>query len=187
MSLRRALSDRRGAGAVEFALAAPVFFALVVGIAQLGTVYLAKAGLKHAVDEAARAASIWPAPTTNAPLLAAIQRTRFGMRGNLTPTVVFGTAADGMAVVDINLNYAMPLNFVFFQRSVTLTHNRRVFLHTAATTPPPGAATPPATPPPATPPPATTPPATGGGNNGNGNNGNGNNGNGNNGNGNGKN
>ena len=174
MSLRRTLTDRRGAGAVEFALAAPVFFALVVGIAQLGTVYLAQTGLKHAVDEAARVASIWPAPTNDAPLRAAIQRTRFGLNGTLTPSFVFGTAADGMAVVDINLNYAMPLNFVFFQRSVTLSHNRRVFLHGSAAPPPSASATPPATPPPA------TPPATSNGSNGNGSNGNGNNGRGNN-------
>ena len=52
--------DSRGASTLEFALASPVLIALFIGIAQLGLGFYAAAGMKHAVAEGARYATIYP-------------------------------------------------------------------------------------------------------------------------------
>jgi Flp pilus assembly protein TadG len=56
--LRRALGDARGAALVEFAALLPVFIALVFGVMQLGQLFWTQSALQHAVEMAARCASI---------------------------------------------------------------------------------------------------------------------------------
>ena len=48
------LKDERGANAVEFALLALPFFGLLLGVIQLGLIFLAGQSLEQAVDNAAR-------------------------------------------------------------------------------------------------------------------------------------
>jgi Flp pilus assembly protein TadG len=56
---RRGLaSDARGATLIEFALLLPLFIALVVGIMQVGHVLWIQTALQHAVEMAARCASV---------------------------------------------------------------------------------------------------------------------------------
>jgi Flp pilus assembly protein TadG len=50
--------DRRGASAVEFAITAPLFFALLFGIVEAGLILWTQLGLQHATEMAARCASI---------------------------------------------------------------------------------------------------------------------------------
>jgi Flp pilus assembly protein TadG len=50
--------DQRGATALEFALLAPVFFALVFGIIALGMLFWTQVGLQHGAEMAARCASV---------------------------------------------------------------------------------------------------------------------------------
>src|SRR5258708_14056434 len=45
---------RRGSAALEFALIAPVFFILLLGIVENGVIYFASATLQYATDNAAR-------------------------------------------------------------------------------------------------------------------------------------
>jgi Flp pilus assembly pilin Flp len=127
------LRNERGAGAVEFALAAPVMLSMVIGVAQLGTLFQANAGIQHAIEEAARVAAVYPTPDNVEDLvLAKLEASRFGMTGTLTPEVEEGEADDGMKVLDISLSYAVPLDFIFFKTPpVTLSHSRRVFLQEA--------------------------------------------------------
>ncbi len=57
LSIRRCklfLKDERGANAVEFALLALPFFGLILGVIQLGLIFLAGQSLDQAVDNAAR-------------------------------------------------------------------------------------------------------------------------------------
>ena len=134
---RRALlgRDQRGAGIVEFALAAPVLFLILIGLAQLGILFFANAGLSHAVAEGARLAAIYPRPADDE-VAAAILQSEFGLNNRELlgePEIVHGTDANGFTFADISLSYSVPVNFVFFETPpITLTENRRVFTQPAA-------------------------------------------------------
>ena len=57
-ALRKLGSDDRGAAAVEVALIAPMFFALLFGALQGGLAFWTQLGLQQAVDRAARCAVV---------------------------------------------------------------------------------------------------------------------------------
>ena len=64
MIARRKLHrDEGGAAALEFALAFPVLISIIYGIFMIGMVFMASAGLQHALGEAARYATLFPTPT----------------------------------------------------------------------------------------------------------------------------
>ena len=129
MRLRAALlADRKGAGAIEFAVAAPFAIILLVGIAQLGTLFAANAGLQHAVDEGARYATLYPRPTDSA-IIEVINQKKFKLGSSYItgPTLTHGTS-NGLPYVDISMSYAVPLNFVLFTTPpVTLSLTRRTY------------------------------------------------------------
>ncbi len=56
--LRRLWRDTRGAAALEFGILLPVFIPLILGIMQFGQLFWTQTALQHAVDMAARCASI---------------------------------------------------------------------------------------------------------------------------------
>jgi len=128
--------DARGISAVEFALIAPVLLTFLVGLAQLGTLYVANTGLKSAVGEGARFATIWPRPT-NDEIIARITDRRFGLDPTYitAPTVTPATTAEraaneGRNFLDIQMSYEVRLNFIFFATSpFTITERRRAFVH----------------------------------------------------------
>lgn len=134
MSRRTALRrNQRGATAIEFALAAPVLLVFIIGIAQLGLLFFANAGLRSSVAEGARYATIFPRPT-DAEITARAMQQRFGLDpAHLTgPTLAHGTS-DGVAYVDISMSYAVPIDFLFFKTPpVTISVTRRAFTHAAS-------------------------------------------------------
>jgi Flp pilus assembly pilin Flp len=120
----------RGAGAVEFALITPALFMMIIGIAQFGTMYFAKAGLSHAVAEASRIAAIHPRPN-NSEIQARLTKERFGLRADRlgTPTIVSGRV-DNADFLDITMTYTVPMNFVIVKPApVVLRERRRVFVY----------------------------------------------------------
>jgi Flp pilus assembly protein TadG len=166
MTNRPITQDEQGAASLEFAFAVPIIFTMMIGITQMGTLFYANAGVKHAVAEGARLASIFPYPGETA-VSAAVNGTNFGLDpANIvgTPAVVQRTDAGGNEVVDITLNYRVPLDFKFFTaRPLTLSHTRTVFLQTGTEVTSPGGGTPTPTPTPSptsTPTPTPTPTAT---------------------------
>lgn len=136
MVLRRLLRSCAGVSTVEFALAVPVILSLLIGMAQMGVLFAANAGLQHAVDEGARLATIYPRPTDDA-ITAQVLAKRFFVNsaGLVGPTYVHCTTAttnNGTAgsvpAVDISMRYTVPLNFVFFRAApVTLSQTRRAY------------------------------------------------------------
>jgi len=56
--LRRLWRDTRGAAALEFGILLPVFIPLVLGIMQFGQLFWTQTALQHAVDMAARCATV---------------------------------------------------------------------------------------------------------------------------------
>ena len=120
--------DERGAGAVEFAIIAPVLFAMLIGMAQLGILFFANAGLKNAVGEGARLATLFPRPT-NAQIIARINAKKYGLTASRItgPTIVSGTS-NGATFADITMSYSVPIDFIFYRTNpVTLTQTRRVW------------------------------------------------------------
>lgn len=121
--------DKKGIGAVEFALVAPVFIAMIVGVSQMGKLFFANADMKNAAAAGARVASVWPIPD-DATILAAVNGRLAASNGSAraTPSVVRGTDSNGNAYVEIRMSYSVPLEFIFFDMApVTLTDSRRVF------------------------------------------------------------
>ena len=131
--MRVLLKQERGAGALEFALAAPVLFTILIGATQVGTMFYANAGVQNAVAEGARVASIFPLPSDEE-IKAAITAQDFGLdAGELAgePVVEHRVDDDGNAVADISLSYEVPLDFVFFNAGpVMINHSRSVFVQT---------------------------------------------------------
>ena len=129
-SLRSLLRDRQGLGAVEFALIAPVIFAFIIAISQVGMLFYANAGLNNALADGARFAIIFPRPT-NEQITARITDRRFGLDpAHITgPTYSTPVTTNGITHMDITLSYAAPMDFIFFTASpVTLSETRRVYL-----------------------------------------------------------
>lgn len=128
-ALRRLRQDRRGATAAEFALSLPVALLIIVAFIQMGSLFLANAGLQNALGEGARAATLWPRRDA-AQIRAEIDASRFGLDPAQLgePQLTFGTAG-GQDFVEITLTYTPVLNFLFFEvDAVTLSHTRRAYL-----------------------------------------------------------
>ena len=125
---RRLRRDESAASMLEFALVVPALFAMLFGIAELGILFLAQAGLKNAVAEGARYATISPRPSQTA-IENKITAKRFGMiAGAITgPTVSINTASSP-AYVDISMGYSHTINFVLGSRTVTLSETRRAYM-----------------------------------------------------------
>ena len=137
--LKRLRRDGRGAGAVEFALVAPILFTFLVGISQLGILFFANAGLHNAIAEGARFATIFPLPPDEE-IQALMTQKRFGLNPeHLTgPTITHGPDDDddgvpdedpvGPTFAEIEMRYEVPLNFIFFEvEPITLSETRVVY------------------------------------------------------------
>lgn len=129
------LRDRRAAGAVEFALVAPPFVFLLNGIAQLGIIFFASAGLHNALAEAARHTTVFRGDTNAEIEIAAtakIEAERWGMDSDeltLEPFVYANN--NGAPYVEITLNYDVKPNMIFFDMgTITLKQTRRAYLFT---------------------------------------------------------
>lgn len=123
-------NDRRGVGATEFALVLPLLITLIVGIAQMGIMYFAHAGLRNLVAEGARFAAISPRPT-DAAIKTRINGGGFGLdAAQLKPAVITYGNTGGNPWADISVSYTVHLNFIFWSPApFDITSTRRVFLY----------------------------------------------------------
>lgn len=135
--LLRLARDARGISALEFGLLAPVFIAMIIGVGQMGILFQAQAGLRHAVAEGARYATIYVYNSsgtamrpTNAQIIAKINASKYGLNSSYItgPTITSGNS-NGATYLDITMSYAVPLDFVFYHpAAVTLTETRRTYV-----------------------------------------------------------
>lgn len=129
--------NSKGAAAIEFAIAAPVFVLLLMGMAQFSLVLFAQAGLDNAVTQAARQATLYRPPMmTEAQreqeILDELDAGRFGLAPERLsdPVIAYGTS-NGSPYAEITLSYTMPLAFGFYTMDpITLTETRRAFVQT---------------------------------------------------------
>lgn len=135
MTGRRSILDHNGgAGAVEFALAAPVLLAFVFATTQLGMLFFASADMRNAVGAGARLASIYPSPSDTR-IINRVNESIAGLdRRHITgPTLLRGRDAAENEFVEITVTYAAPIDFILFDSPrVTLSETRRVFTQAAA-------------------------------------------------------
>jgi Flp pilus assembly protein TadG len=125
--------DQSGVGALEFALIAPALLGMLVGITQLGALYFARADLRNAVAAGARQAQIFPRPAADAVVTSIrAKMVRLDQTKLTGPTV---TVVNNVTYpyADIEVRYAVPLNFIIYKPpAVTLIERRRVFLQPAS-------------------------------------------------------
>ena len=123
------LRNEAGASAMEFALVAPAFIFLIMGISQLGILFFANAGLTSALAEGSRYATLYPQPNETQ-IKARINAARFGLdpaKLSIAP-FQYGTA-NSSPYADISMSYQLQLNYVFIKSDpITLTQKRRVYL-----------------------------------------------------------
>lgn len=122
--------DRRGASAVELALALPVLTSMLYGIFTVGQLFEADASMQHALGEGVRYATLCLNPTsagvctvpTDTQITTKITDKLFGPASGLSPTITTDTAAKTKT---ISLSYTTTPYFLFFSApSVTITRSR---------------------------------------------------------------
>lgn len=125
----RILGDRRGAALLEFAFAAPVLIAFMIATAQIGIFFFAKSGLKSAVAEGARYATIYPKPS-NLQIADRINARRYGVDATkVSGPVVSDCLVGTRACVHIEMSYTSSIDFIFFQTPpITFVESRRAFV-----------------------------------------------------------
>ena len=130
MRRRRSLAENAdGVAVTEFAMVLPVLLGLIIGATQLGLLFFANADLRNAVAAGARLAAIYPRPD-DAAIVARINSSITRLDTHLVegPNVVRGRDANGRDYADIEMSYAVPLDFIVYRTPpVTLVATRRVY------------------------------------------------------------
>lgn len=127
LSLRR---DDRGAAAIEAAFALPVLLTFMWVIFQMGFVFLASAGMQHALGEGARMATIFPAPTEAAIKQKVADKVFKPAMGTFNaPTMTTPAATVCTNCRDLSVSYTLPMNFLFFNApNLQVTRSKRIYL-----------------------------------------------------------
>lgn len=127
--LRHLFADRMGSAAVEFAIAVPVLVTMIWGIFQTALLYEANAGMRHALGEGARYATIWQ-PPTDEQIQAKITSAKFGVGNGTWDTPVITTDATANTKT-ITVSYHQPTDFLLFSGpTVNMTATKTVYLAT---------------------------------------------------------
>lgn len=128
-SRTRIFRQEKGAALLEFALAAPILIAFMIATAQIGTFFFARSGLKAAVAEGARYATIYPKPS-NQQVADRINARRFGMdMTKVSPPVVTDCPASTRPCINIEMSYTSTIDFIFFETApITVVETRRAFV-----------------------------------------------------------
>lgn len=132
MFLSKLRRNDKAAAALEFALAVPLVLQLFYASAQFGIILLANAGIRHALDTGARAATVYvgATPLSDTQIRNIVTSSYYGVHTGTvsTPTIVRGSS-NGANYVDITVTYSAPLDLVIYEYGpITLTETRRAYL-----------------------------------------------------------
>lgn len=132
MFLSKYSRNQDGAAATEFALAIPLILLLFYGMAQFGILLLANAGIRHALDTGARAATVYvgATPMTDAQIQNVVTTNLYGVDSGTmsTPTVTRGSS-NGVNYVDISVAYSAPVDLIVYEYGpISLSETRRAYL-----------------------------------------------------------
>ncbi|MDE2563665.1 MAG: pilus assembly protein [Sphingomonadales bacterium] len=126
------LRDARGVAAIEFALTAPLVLTLMVGAMSIGQYYFTANALNHAVDEAARYATISPTPT-DTQIEARFQSQDFGLipASNVTFSSTTSAVSSSVNSISLTAHAQMTINFLFFRSGpIAINATRHVYAST---------------------------------------------------------
>ena len=117
--LRRLWTDRSGASALEFGLLLPVFVPVMFGLIQVGQLFWTQTALQHAVEMAARCATINATACSSTSLTQTYATTQAYGLTFPNGTFVATTAACGNQVT---ATYSFPVTVVaWFASSINLS------------------------------------------------------------------
>ena len=111
MTFRKFRRDAKGATAVEFALTAPVFIAMIFGVIEFGLLLWTQVGMQAGVETAARCATVNPGLCADT---GSIQNyaSQHSLGLNLSPSAfTFGKSTCGNKV---SASYAFPMLMTYF-------------------------------------------------------------------------
>jgi Flp pilus assembly protein TadG len=106
---RRSLAERRGAALIEFAIIAPIFFLLVLGIFEFGRGMMVQAMLASAAQQGARAGSLTNAQASDVTTAANEYLTPAGISGAtivVTPSPPSSALPGQDVKVTVSIGYA---------------------------------------------------------------------------------
>lgn len=107
--LNSAWANDRGTTAVEFAIVAPVFIALLIGTFSLCLALFLAGSLHYAVEEGARCASVKSLVCKNAATTIAYTQSHY-FGPNASPTFTYAAASCGNSV-SASISYSLNLGF----------------------------------------------------------------------------
>jgi Flp pilus assembly protein TadG len=111
--------DRQGTTAVEFAIVAPVFIALLIGTLALCVALFLVGSLHFAVEDGARCASVKTTICSDAAHTVAYTQSRY-FGPNLSPTFTYAAATCGNSV-SASISYAMNVGFTTYTIPISAT------------------------------------------------------------------
>ena len=111
--------DERGTTAVEFAIIAPVFIALLIGTMVLCVALLLVGSLHFAVEDGARCASVKTTICSDAATTVAYTQSRY-FGPAVSPTFTYTAAACGNSV-SASISYSMDVGFRTFVVPISAT------------------------------------------------------------------
>jgi Flp pilus assembly protein TadG len=111
--------DARGTTAVEFAIVAPVFIALLIGTIAVCIGLFLIGSLHFAVEDGARCASVKTTICSDAATTVAYTQSRY-FGPDVSPTFTYATAACGNSV-SASINYSMNVGFRTFVVPISAT------------------------------------------------------------------
>ena len=101
--------DRQGTTAVEFAIVAPVFIAMLLGTLALCVALFLIGSLHFAVEDGARCASVKTTICSDGPTTVAYTQSRY-FGPNVSPTFTYAAAPCGNSV-SASISYSMNVGF----------------------------------------------------------------------------
>ena len=127
--LRKISRDQEGAAVIEMAFALPALIILLWMIVQLGLVFRAMSGIQHSLGEGARAATLWPVPTTDT-ITDKMEAAVYGIgpgEFNIVPPAP-GTA-DGSNFLDLEVTYSQDTDLLIIPGpTITVSRSKRVWV-----------------------------------------------------------
>jgi Flp pilus assembly protein TadG len=111
--------DQQGTTAVEFAIIAPVFIALLIGTFALCIALFLIGSLHFAVEDGARCASVKTTICSDAATTVAYTKSRY-LGPNVSPTFTYAAAACGNSV-SASVSYSMNVGFKTFVIPISAT------------------------------------------------------------------
>lgn len=114
----RADQSQRGASAVEFALLAPLFVALLFAIVEFGMILYTKGMLTHASREGARFGVVYSVPKRTAGEIETAVRNYLNTSGLTSPATVEILGAQGASETSLTVTVRYTYNFLVLPKDL---------------------------------------------------------------------